>query len=146
MAWNWVLANQLPIYFQPDIFWKDIPTGLAYGENISRVAVFILTLLMPISISTFTQKAGFLIYLVGLLVYFASWLILIYYPLSGWSMSMIGFMAPSYTPLLWLIGLGLIGNSFYFNLPFKPWLFIAISCLFLLFHNLHVITVFWRTH
>jgi len=125
LLWNIVLTNKLPEGFQPETFWKDIPVLLRYGENISRIAVFILTMLMPLSISTNTQKWGFFLYLVGTIVYFISWLVLIYFPNEGWGNNVLGFMAPAYTPLLWLIGIGLIGNSFYFNLPYRRWFFIV---------------------
>jgi hypothetical protein len=57
-----------------------------------------------------------------------------------------GFLAPAYTPLFWLIGIGLIGDSFYFNLSFKRWFFICSSIIFLLFHNTHTAIIYSRTH
>ncbi len=146
MVWNIVLANKLPQEFQPEIFWKDIPVFLVYGENISRVVVFTLTLLMPLSISTNTSKKGLLLYAGGTFIYFVSWLVLIYLPDSSWSNNIFGFMAPAYTPLIWLTGIGLIGNSFYFNLPFRRWVFVLTSIVFLIFHNFHTMTIYFRTH
>lgn len=146
LAWNIFLANKLPEEFQPGIFWKDIPAFLKYGENILRIAVFILALLMPLSISTATQKRGLFLYSAGTIVYFASWLALIYFPGSEWSNNLMGFMAPAYTPLFWLTGIGLIGNSFYFNLPYRRWIFILTAVLFLMFHNFHAVTIYFRTH
>jgi hypothetical protein len=146
LIWNLLLTNKLPSAYQPEIFWQNIPTFLTYGENSSRIIVFMLTILMPINISNLTQKKGFILYLVGTIVYFISWLILIYYPDSAWSKSVLGFMAPAYTPLLWLVGIGLIGNSFYFNLPYKRWIFILTSIVFLIFHNIHAFTIYFRTH
>ena len=146
LVWNIVMANKLPEDFQSETFWKDIPTFLTYGENISRIVVFMLTLLMPLSISTITQKKGLVLYAGGTMLYFASWLILIYFPDSEWSKNVIGFMAPAYTPLIWLTGIGLIGNSFYFNLPYRRWFFISTSIIFLMFHNFHTITIYFRTH
>ena len=146
MVWNIVLTTKLPQDFQPEIFWKDIPAFITYGENISRAVVFMLTLLMPLSIMTTTQKRGLFLYLSGTILYFASWLVLIYLPESGWSNSIFGFMAPAYTPLLWLIGIGLIGNSFYFNLPYRRWFFVLTSIIFLIFHNFHTMTIYFRTH
>jgi len=146
LLWNILLANKLPKDFQPEIFWKDIPTYLTYGENISRTLVFILTLMMPLCISTLTQKRGLLLYIAGTVLYFASWIVLITFPNSGWSNSLIGFTAPSFTPLFWLIGIGLIGNSFYFSLPFKRWFFISTSIIFLIFHNFHTFTIYHRIH
>ncbi|NLK56390.1 MAG: hypothetical protein GX292_02415 [Bacteroidales bacterium] len=146
MIWNIVLTNKLPQEYQPDIFWKDIPAWLKYAENISRTLIFILAFLMPLRISTLTQKRGFILYVVGTIVYFVSWLILIYLPDSSWSSNIFGFMAPAYTPLLWLIGIGLIGNSFYFNLPYKRWFFILTVIIFLIFHNFHAMTIYFRIH
>lgn len=146
MVWNIVFASQLPKAFQPEIFWKDIPPFLAYGENISRTLVFMLTLLMPLSISTVTQKRGFYLYIGGMIIYFVSWIFLMYFPDCYLSNNILGFAAPAYTPLLWLIGIGLIGDSFYFKLPFRSWFFILISIIFLMFHNLHVVTIYFRTH
>jgi hypothetical protein len=146
LIWNIALTNKLPKVFQPEIFWEKISPFLTYGENIFRVAVFLLTLLMPLSFSTTSQKEGLIIYLSGMILYFASWLVLIYLPDSKWSNSILGFLAPAYTPLFWLIGIGLIGNSLYFNLPYRQWHFISISIIFLLFHNAHALTIFFRTH
>ncbi len=146
LLWNIVFANKLPKDFQPEVFSKDIPAFVKYGENISRIAVFMITVFMPLSISEKIQKQGILIYITGILLYFGSWLELIYFPYSGWSNSIAGFMAPAYTPLLWLIGIGITGNSFYFKLPYKRWFFISASVIFLIFHNFHAITIYLRTH
>ncbi|GEM_PF-576120 len=141
LVWNIFLTNKLPKAFQPDIFWNKIPVFLTYGENISRAIVFALTLFMPLSIATPLQKKGLLLYLGGTLLYILSWLTLIYFSESQWSNTLLGFMAPAYTPFFWLIGIGLIGDSFYFNLPYRRWLFILTSIIFLVFHNLHTYTV-----
>jgi hypothetical protein len=140
------MTPKLPQNFQPEIFWKDIPPFLFYGENISRIVVFLFTLLMPLDFSTKGQKKGLFLYVGGIVVYFSSWVLLIEFPNSEWSNSIIGFIAPAYTPLVWLIGIGLIGKSFYFNVPFRKWFFILASILFLLFHNFHAITIYYRTH
>ena len=144
IVWNIVFTSKLPQAYQPEIFWKDIPNWLKYAENISRILVFILIFLMPLSISTLTQKRGLILYLVGTILYFASWLVLIYFPDSKWSSNIFGFMAPAYTPLLWLTGIGFIGNSFYFNLPYKRWFFILAAIIFLIFHNFHAMTIYFR--
>jgi hypothetical protein len=146
LVWNSLLTTKLPTEFQAKIFKKDIPVFLTYGENISRLVVLMLPVLMPLRILTRTQKKGLFIYIGGILLYFASWLALIYFPDSIWSNNILGFTAPAYTPLLWLIGIGLIGDSFYFNLPYKRWFYMLIVIIFLVFHNIHVITIYFRTH
>jgi hypothetical protein len=146
LIWNVILTNKLPKAFQPEIFWKDIPSILSYGENISRTIVFVSTLLMPLNISTHIQKKGLVTYGVGTLFYFISWLPLIYLPLSKWSNAIAGFMAPSYTPFIWLVGIGLMGDSYYFNLPHRRWLFVLAITIFLSFHNIHTYIIYCRTH
>jgi hypothetical protein len=146
IIWNIALTNKLPKEFQPAVFRNKIPPILTYGENIFRVIVFLLTLFMPLSFSTIIQEEGLVIYLSGIILYFASWLQLIYLPNSKWSNSMFGFLAPAYTPLFWLIGIGLIGNSFYLHIPYRHWYFISISIIFLLFHNAHALIIYYRTH
>jgi len=146
LVWNLVLANKLPAAFQPEIFKNNIPLYITYPENIIRSIVFMLMFFMPLSISTKPQKKGLALYVVGTIIYFASWLVLIYFPESGWSNHIIGFMAPACTPFLWLLGIGLIGDSYYFKLPYKRWIFISASIIFLIFHTLHVVSVFYNTH
>lgn len=146
MIWNLLLSEKLPAAFQPEVFWNDIPPLVTYGENASRIFLFMFTLLMPLRVSTPVQKRGLFLYVAGTVLYFVSWLLLIWFPDSSWSQSMAGFTAPAYTPLIWLVGIGLVADSFYFNRKYKPWYFISIAVLFLLFHNFHTITVFLRLH
>ncbi len=89
---------------------------------------------------------GLGLYIVGLAVYFASWLALIYFPESWWSLSLFGFLAPAYTPITWLVGIALIGREFYFNLRYRLWFFLVPSIAFLVFHNAHTIIVYSRMH
>jgi hypothetical protein len=146
LLWNIVLADKLPKAYEPEIFWDNIPLLVTYGENIARLLMFLFVILMPLNISTNTQKKGFMLYVVGTLVYFTSWLVLIYFPTSMWSTSVFGFLAPAYTPLFWLIGIGLIGDSLYFNLPFRKWIFFILVIVFLLFHNWHAFLIYMRTN
>lgn len=148
LIWNILLMDHLPKEYQPEVFSKDIPSFLMYGEQVSRIMIFLLAFLMPLYIdrSNKGQRLGFYIYTVGVLLYFASWIMLIYLPNSGWSNSLFGFSAPAITPALWLAGICLIGNSFYFNLPFRRWPFILVSAIFLFFHISHTTWVYYIIH
>jgi len=148
LIWNILLTDYLPRAYQPEVFSKDIPSFLMYGEQISRSMIFLLAFLMPLDIarSNKGQRLGLYIYIGGVLLYFASWIMLIGLPDSAWSNSMVGFSAPAITPALWLAGIGLIGNSFYFNLSFRRWPFMFISAIFLFFHISHTIGVYYNIH
>jgi len=142
LVWNMALTGELPAKYQPEIFGRNIPEFIVYGENISRGLIFLLTFLMPLNLGTKQQKTGFLIYVFGTALYFASWLALIFFPKSGWSTSMIGFMAPALTPLFWLAGIARIGDSLYFGLPFRRWIFPMAALVFLIFHITHAFLAF----
>lgn len=142
LLWNIIFASRLPAQYLPDIFWKDIPDVVKYGENIMRIVVFGMPLFFSIGLSTKTQKQGLVWYLAGTAVYFLAWIPLLFMPDSAWSTSMVGFMAPAYTPLLWLIGIGLLGEKFYFTVRYRPIYYIAPSVLFLVFHCTHVAMVY----
>ncbi|MFC5408523.1 hypothetical protein ACFPMF_04345 [Larkinella bovis] len=144
LIWNLALTDDLPEPFQPERFGARIPPVLAYGETIFRMGVFVLAFLMPLRLTTNTQKNGFYLYLFGLAVYFASWLALLVWPDCRWSRSLAGFAAPAYTPVLWLAGIALMGHSFYFGLPFRRWVFGLVSLLFLGFHVSHAVLVYSR--
>jgi hypothetical protein len=100
---------------------------------------------MRLQVSTPGQKLGLGIYAAGLLIYFASWLVLIAAPQGAWAATAAGFLAPAYTPALWFAGIGLIGQQLLVpGVPFKGWMYWILCALFLLFHNLHALTVFSR--
>jgi len=141
---NLLLMGKLPRMYQPEAFSKEIPRWIVWGENALRTVIFVLPLFMPLRIVRTGQMTGFAIYLAGAVVYFLSWGMQIWFPLSAWSRSRLGFMAPGFTPLLWLIGLALVGDSFYFSLPHSSWIFAGLSTAFLIFHNLHSWIVYSR--
>jgi hypothetical protein len=144
MLFNAVLMRRLPRAYQTDVFDHDIPRWIRIGENIGRTIVFALPLFMPLKIGTFSQKAGFALYLIGTVLYGVSWGVEIWYPRSPWCRSAWGFMAPAYTPLIWLVGIGLIGKPFFMPVGYSPWVFLALSAAFLAFHNSHAWIVYKR--
>jgi hypothetical protein len=146
LLWDYIFTDKLPKAFQPEIFWKDIPSFVTYAENISRLIMFFFISFMPLKITNDKQKRGFRLYVVGVLLYFAAWVILMYFPNTAWSKSILGLLAPAYTPLVWLVGIGFIGNSFFFKIPYRRWLYFLIVVIFLIFHNWHTYLIYFRTH
>ncbi len=144
MVWNLIFASKLPRAYSDGVFSKDIPSFIANGENIFRSIVFILPILMPIKIESQSQKLGMWLYIIGTVIYFGSWLLQIYFPQSAWSLSVFGFLAPAFTPLIWLIGIGLIGRTLYFSSPYRSWMYVILSIIFLGFHLSHALIVYLR--
>lgn len=146
LVWDLLFTEKLPPAYQASIFWENIPPALSIGENVSRIILFLLMALMPISIHTKTASRGLPLYIAGIAVYFTAWLVLIYRPEQAWSVSVTGFMAPAYTPLVWLTGIGMIGEHFYFRNIKVKWVYYAVALVFLLLHNYHTYIIFTRTH
>jgi hypothetical protein len=148
LIFDFTLARYLPPAYQADVFWKDVPLAIAGPENVLRGLVFSVPILMPIAHGrTATRTLGFALYAGGLVLYCSSWLALIAWPDSEWRWAAIGFTAPSWTPLFWLVGIALIGSDRLFA-PLRcarRWMFVLLSVAFLVFHNLHSALIFART-
>jgi hypothetical protein len=125
-------------------FLEDISPWIGNTENILRILVFILLFLMKFSLETKLQKLGFVLYILGAVTYFSSWIAQIYYPESFWSKSMLGFMAPSYTTIIWLVGIGLIGKTSFVKIPYMSAIYILISVNFAVTHSIHTFLVIQR--
>ena len=144
LLWNAAFASRLPVQYLPEIFSRDIPGVVLYGETILRMVVFVMPAFFSIGIATKAQKQGLAWYLAGTAIYFLAWLPLLFAPGSAWSSSMIGFLAPAYTPVGWLVGVGLLGGEFYFAVRYRPIYYIAPAVLFLMFHVAHAAIVYLR--
>ena len=144
MAWNWKFVNKLPRLYSAEYFEKDIPPFVSIGENSLRLVVFILPAFMPLNGSDQIQKLGLWLYFLGVSLYFVSWLAQIIFPQSSWSLSAPGFLAPAYTPLIWLAGIGLIGKTVYFPFPYQAWMYLLISTVFVGFHFSHALIVYLK--
>ena len=141
---NLFWATRLPPMWQFESFWKDIPPILAYGERISSIVINILPVFMPLRVSTKRQRIGFMIYIMGALTYLLAWVLMVYFPSSLWSTSLVGATATAWTSLLWLIGIGLVGDSLYLPIPYRSWIYISLSVIFAVFHTLHAVFVYLR--
>jgi len=141
---NLFFAGQLPPMYARSVFWHDIPAVVAYGENVLRTLVIAVPLLMPLSLRGRRRRVGFAVYLAGLIAYLAAWFALILAPDSAWSTSAVGLLAPAYTPLVWAVGIGLVGQPRYLPAVVRTWAYPAVAVLFTAFHLLHAATVYHR--
>ncbi len=145
-VWNVALVRFLPPAFAPNEFWRDIPYALGAAENLLRWLVFALPFFMPLKVSSVRERKGLGVFIAGNLVYFASWLALIGAPNSPWSQSAVGFLAPSYTPILWFAGLALLGRQLHWGSFYRWWMYLVLSGLFLVAHVSHSVIVYARNY
>lgn len=75
-------------------------------------------------------------------MYTASWLALIALPQSAWANSTAGFLAPAYTPALWLLGLALLSQEYSWGGTCRPWMYGTLSIFFLAAHISHAAIVY----
>lgn len=144
--WNALFASRLPRAFAASEFGRDIPLALRFIEDTSRLPVFSLPFFMPLEVSTRSQRLALLTFAVGTQVYFSSWLALISAPTSAWSLSALGFTAPGYTPMLWLLPLAFLGQRLYWCSLYQ-WLFYLLpATIFLAAHICHTVLAYARTH
>jgi hypothetical protein len=145
VAWNIVMSKHLPPSFQRVEIWREIPTPLVIVENTLRVGVFVAPFLMPLDLSAPGALPGLLIFGAGTLLYFASWLALIWLPGSRWSRRAWGFAAPAYTPLFWILGIALLGERLFWGAFYRWWMYLALGVAFLAAHITHTMLVCTRS-
>lgn len=144
--WNLAFFDKLPPEFAGAEFWREIPLSLVLAENALRGAVFVLPFLMPLELSLPGKVRALVLFTAGTVVYFASWVILMVAPGSSWSTSALGFVAPAYTPLLWLLGISLLGRRLLWGTFYRWWMYLAIALAFLATHISHTALVYLRSH
>ncbi|MRR28856.1 hypothetical protein EG834_00630 [bacterium] len=98
------------------------------AENGVRIFVFMLPLVLPLNLTNTSERIGLWVYIIGTLIYFSSWLPILFRPQSTWSNSMAGLLAPRLTPFFSFLGVALIGES---------WIYAAIAVLFIFLHTWH---------
>jgi hypothetical protein len=141
------LWGGLPAVYGSDRFWKDIPGWLGLGENIFRILVFSLPGILYFGRKEPGQVLGWYLYIGGLVVYLASYLMQIVYPDSIWSKSLIGFAAPAWSTIFWLAGIGLVCARSWLPIPWHCAIYLLSAAIFLMFHIGHTGLVYFNlTH
>jgi hypothetical protein len=141
LLWDYLFTSKLPSQYNPQTFNSNIPLYIKNMENIFRTVILTLPLLFRIDISSSIGKKGMFLYIVGSVIYYVSWLLLMYAPTNKWSKSIFGQAAPAYTPIIWLIGIGLMVDSYYFNFKYSKWHYIVPAIIFSIFHVTHTLYV-----
>ncbi len=134
----------LPKMYSIENFWKDTPKWLGLCENIFRILVFTVPVFLYFGKNEKHQMKGWYLYIIGLCLYLASYLMQIFFPDSGWSQSLIGFTAPAWTTLIYFFGIGLVCLRTWLPLRWHRSIFLCITVLFVVFHFSHTALVFSR--
>lgn len=135
------LMAVLPNALTPAQFNEGIPGVLVSIESAARIVVLAMPAFIAIGLSTPTQKRGLILYLAGVTLYCLSYGAQNFFPNSNWSTSALGFAASAYTNIFWMIGLGLLGERFYFTecLRYRPIFYILPAVTFVAIHTMHLV-------
>lgn len=130
LIWNFIFASKL----NQDIFKLEIEYNkyLYITEDVLRYLSFILPILLPIKITQSWQELGIVIYLIGIIIYFISWLPVLLMPENNFTNNKIVLFAPFVTPIVFFTGIALLGDSL---------IFFIISILFV---GIHLINGFMK--
>ena len=143
MLWNIIFYEYLPEAYSLENFRMNIPAIVLAGENVFRILTFGFTIFLMLGLSDRTQKAGLILYVGGVILYFASWAAQMFLPDTIWSRSLLGYTAPAYTSIIWLLGIGFLGKELVIGkIPYNRIVFITISIVFVVFHTAHAVIAY----
>ena len=145
IAWNLAFTSKLMPPSAMAEFWRDIPAPLVLIENSLRALVFGLPFFMPLQITTKPERRALWVFVLGTLVYFASWLALMYWPHSAWASSIFGSLAPVYAPILFLPSLAVLGKRLFWGHFYRWWMYLYLCVGFLAAHITHGAFVYMRS-
>lgn len=126
LIWNAIFASKLPEIMQNEV--PGISQTILGIENIFRGIIFILPVFMAIDLNDSNFKTGIILYSISTLIYFISWIPLVYFSDTNFSRHFLIWLAPAYTPLVVFISFSILGKSLLYGI---------IGTLFIIFHLAH---------
>jgi len=121
----------------PSHYLKDISHPIIIAETITRIITIAFSMIMAVNIQNITGKTGLIIYIIGVIIYFTSYFIEIYFSDTLFGRNIIFILAPYWTSVIWLIGIGLLGNRLFVNIPYHFTVYLIFSIIFAAIHTIH---------
>jgi hypothetical protein len=106
-------------------------------ETITRIITIAFSVKMYLNMHTKISKIGLIVYIIGILIYFCSYFIVIKIPAISFHNNLILLLSPYWTSVIWLIGIGLLGNKLFINIPYHYTVYVIISLIFTIIHSIH---------
>ena len=132
LVFNIAFFNKLP-----EPYLRNISNPIVILETIARIITIAFSAIMAMNVHNKIGKLGLIIYLLGSIIYIFSYFIQIYFPNIVINNHMIVTLSPYWTSIIWLTGIGLIGNQLFFKIPYSPIIYIIISVIFCVIHSYH---------
>ncbi len=132
IIFNCVITKHLP-----EFYLKNILHPIVVIEMIVRIITILFSVIMMISLENKIGKIGLVVYIIGVLLYFVSYIIVIKVPMVSFHNNLFIILAPYWTSVLWLIGIGLLGNKLFISMPYHYMVYITLSIVFAMIHSYH---------
>jgi len=132
-----IIFNIIAVKFLPQYYLVDIEHPIVIIETILRIFTVLLPFVMVMDFSSKASKIGIIIYLAGFFIYACSYFIAINHSHTFFGSNIIVVLAPYWTSIIWLIGIGLIGTKLFINLRYHYSLYFFISIAFVIVHCYH---------
>jgi hypothetical protein len=132
-----IIFNIIFTKYLPEFYLRNIRHPIVTIETVARITTIALSAIMTIKLDNKIGKTGLVIYIIGVLIYFCSYFIVIKLPTITFHNNLIVLLAPYWTSVLWLIGIGLLGNKLSINIPYHYTTYIIISIVFAIIHSIH---------
>lgn len=132
-----IVFNIIFTKYLPEHYLKTINHPVVTIETILRIITIAFSILMVFKLDGKINNIGLIVYIIGLLIYFCSYFVVIKFPANSFDNNIIVLLAPYWTSVLWLIGIGLLGNKLFINIPYHFSVYILIAILFTFVHSIH---------
>jgi len=132
-----IIFNIILTKYLPKHYLKNIKHPIVTLETIARIVTIVFSVIMEIKLDNKVGKIGLIVYIIGVLIYFCSYFIVIKLPLTLFNNNIAVLLSPYWTSVLWLIGIGLIGNKLFVIIPYHYIIYIVISIVFAMLHGIH---------
>lgn len=126
---NWLLASHLP-----EVYSTPLDHPVVSIERIIRILLIVLSLFMLIDTKSRTGRLGIMIYVVGLVIYLGSWIVLLRDPTTD---NPVVLLSGYWSAVIWPVGIGLSSDKLWIRIPWRRWIYITLSVLFGVFHIWH---------
>jgi hypothetical protein len=142
LLWNVLLWEQLPPEYSDPFVWDNIPEWILWMEQILRMLTFGLPFFLKLTPATPQKWLAWAFYLGGCLIYFASWLLVIHWEPNPGFVSWLTYLAPAYTPLIWLLGIFFLTRPWTVGQHWIRHFFLFAVVLFCWVHTYHAYLAF----
>jgi hypothetical protein len=132
-----IIFNIIFTKYLPKYYLKNIKHPIVAIETVARIITIAFSIIMAINLDNKIGKIGLIVYIIGILIYFCSYFFVIKVPAVSFHNNLILLLAPYWTSALWLIGIGLLGNKLFLNIPYHYTAYIIISIIFAIIHSIH---------